>query len=650
MRLKEIKKAKELFEHGNFEEVLLILKKIENREELVDEDKLTLNLLKSSVYYRYREDQKCLECAQKAYQLSNKLDLKLYSIDALLNMAWASLWLGDFDRAFDSVLKSESIYKTLKNLKKKDYKNRIAAILLIKSCSCWFQAKMEGLEFAKESLKIRQRYGKKYEIVESYSMLCGFSTYFQEDLDYTLKLLENCQNLAVEINHPWMNSFNLKNFGDIYYIKGDLRKALNYYKKAIIPFEKRNNPFPTVTTLGEIGKIYRELGNLNQCLIQLRKSYEIAKETKNNWIMSEVIANLIEVLIINDDIKEAQGYLKELKIISKQETKNQRIKQSYLISKALILKSNPRFHNQVKAQEILNFIVKTDSRKNESFVVALLNQCEILLTELNITHNLKIIDEIQDLIEQLLKITERLKSYWILAETYVLQAELALLTFNLKEARRLLTKAQLVAEKYGMYRLAAKISFQHDNLLRKLNIWKDLRASKSTLAERFALTNITKQMTYMTHKCRLEAPKVSEEQPIIILIITQDGDIMFKHCFNDEENFDSHLLGGFITTIDYFMKEVFSEGLDRAVFGDYTLLMKYLQPFYITYIFSGDSYYAHQKIKYFTENLKKIDEIWEDLIFNFKSSKSIHLNDNRLLESLISNTFIYKKVELKELL
>jgi len=58
MRLKEIKKAKELFEHGNFEEVLLILKKIENREELVDEDKLTLNLLKSSVYYRYREDQK----------------------------------------------------------------------------------------------------------------------------------------------------------------------------------------------------------------------------------------------------------------------------------------------------------------------------------------------------------------------------------------------------------------------------------------------------------------------------------------------------------------------------------------------------------------------------------------------------------------
>ncbi|TFG17863.1 MAG: tetratricopeptide repeat protein [Promethearchaeota archaeon] len=650
MSLNELIKAKELFECGNFEDVLLLLKKVENREDLINRDKLTLNLLKSSAYYRFREDPKCLEYAQKAYKLSKNLGLKLNSIDALLNIAWASLWLGNFEKAFESVLKSENIYKSLKDYDEIDVLSRKAAILFIKSCACWFTAKMDGLKFAEESLKLRQKIGKKYEIVESYSMLCGFSTYFQEDLDYTLKLLEKCQNLAIEINHPWMNSFNPKNFGDIYYIKGDLEKALSYYKKAIKPFEETNNSFPMITTLGEIGNTYREMGKINQCLIQLRKSYKIAVKTENNWIKSEVIADLIEIIIINNEVKEAQRYLKELEIISRQETDNRRIKQSYLISKALILKSSPRFNNLVKAQQTLKLIIDNGSIKNESFIIALLNQCEILLRELNITHNIQIIDEIRDHIEKLLKITKKLRSYWILAETYVLQAKLALLTFNLKGARKLLTKAQKIAEEYGMYRLAAKISYQHDDLLRKLKIWKNLRDSKSSLTERFTLTNINKQMTYMIQKRRIEAPPIIEEQPIIILITSQDGNVIFTHYFNQKTQFNSDLFAGFISTINIFMKEVFSEELDRAMFGNYTLLMKYLQPFYITYVFNGDSYYAHQRIKYFTESLKKQEIIWEKLLTNCEKGKSVHINDIPSLESLISNIFVYKNVELDQLL
>ena len=204
---------------------------------------------------------------------------------------------------------------------------------------------------------MRQKIGIKHEIVESYSIVCGFLTHFHDDLDYALKVLEQCQAIAIEINHPWMNSFNPKNFGDIYYMKGDLEKALTYYKKAIIPYEERNNLFPIITTISELGKVYREMGDLDQCLIHLKKIYQIAIEKRNNWVKSEVIANLIEVLIVKGAIKEAQNYLKELKEISKQETNNKSIEQSYLISKALVLKSNPRFHNQAKAQLILKQII-----------------------------------------------------------------------------------------------------------------------------------------------------------------------------------------------------------------------------------------------------------------------------------------------------
>ena len=263
MNSKELIKAKQLFEKGKFEEVLLLLKKIEKKEDLTDIDKLTLNLLKSSVFYRFREDEKCFKYAEKAYQASQKLGNYLYSIDALLNMAWSLLWLGDFEKAFELTLKSENILKTLTNIREIDRERREASILFTKASGYWFQANLDGLDFAKRSLKLRQKIGIKHEIVESYSIVCGFFTHFHDDLDYALKVLEQCQVLAIEINHPWMISFNPKNFGDIYYMKGDLEKALIYYKKAIIPFEERNNLFPVITTMSEVGKVYREMGDID---------------------------------------------------------------------------------------------------------------------------------------------------------------------------------------------------------------------------------------------------------------------------------------------------------------------------------------------------------------------------------------------------
>ena len=647
MNSKELIKAKQVFEKGKFEEVLLLLKKIEKKEELTDIDKLTLNLLKSSVFYRFREDEKCFKYAEKAYQESQKLGNYLYSIDALLNMAWSLLWLGDFEKTFELTLKSENILKTLTNIREIDRERREASILFTKASGYWFQANLDGLDFAKRSLKLRQKIGIKHEIVESYSIVCGFLTHFHDDLDYALKVLEQCQALAIEINHPWMNSFNPKNFGDIYYMKGDLEKALTYYKKAIIPFEERNNPFPIITTISELGKVYREMGDLDQCLIHLKNIYQIAIEKRNNWVKSEVIANLIEVLIVKGAIKEAQNYLKELKEISKQETNNKSIEQSYLISKALVLKSNPRFHNQAKAQLILKQIIDKEAIKNENFIFALLNQCEILLEELRITYNIEIINEIQSLINKLLESTKKLRSYWILAETYVLQAELALLTFELKQARQLLTNAQKIAEKYGMHRLAAKISIDHDKLLQKLSIWESLRDSKSPLSERFKLTNLNKHMTYMIQKRRSEFPVVLEEDSIMILIITQGGNVIFSHSFIKDKAFESHIFGGFITTIDYFVKEMFSEGLDRAMFGEYTLLMKSVPPFFITYIFKGDSYYAHQKIKYFINSIQYKELIWQNLVKCNQINKNIHIKEIPLLESLITDIFVKKNIVLK---
>ncbi|TFF90155.1 MAG: tetratricopeptide repeat protein, partial [Promethearchaeota archaeon] len=307
MQTKELITARKLFNKSKFEDVLDLLDNVDKPEDLVNLDKIMYYLLKSSLFFRYRKDEQCIKYAEIALRESKNLGYALYTIDALLNISWAALWLGDFSKALNSISRSENLLKTLPNIKISEHERREAFIYFIMACTAWFKADKNGLDLARKSLEIRQRLGIKHEVVESYSIICGYSTYFREDLDNTLELLKSCHKLSIEINHPWTYTFNPKNFGEIYYLKGDLKKALFYYKKAVLAFEK-DNLLPTISTISEIGNIYKEMGDLNQCCNFLKRSYRIAVNTNNNWLKSEIMANLIEVLVIRGNFKHAEKY------------------------------------------------------------------------------------------------------------------------------------------------------------------------------------------------------------------------------------------------------------------------------------------------------------------------------------------------------
>ncbi len=643
---KETIQAKHLFDEGKFEEVFLLLNKIDKKEDLTDLDRLTHNLIKSSVFFRFRDDEECFKYAEKAYQESQELGLDLYSIDALLNMAWALLWLGDFEKAFELTLRSENILKTLTNISTLELERKEANILYIKASGYWFLANVEkGLDCAKRSLELRQKLGIKHEIVESYSLISGYYTYFKDDLDYALELLEQCQSYAIDINHPWVDSFIPKNLGVIFYMKGDLKKALIYYKKILAFFEEKNNLLPIITTISDTGNIYREMGDLDQCLVYLKRGFEIAKKTRNNWVLSEVTSSLIEVFVVKGDIERAQKYLEQLEAIYKQEDDNKQIEQSYFISKALVLKSSPRIHNRVKAQELLKQIIDGEMITNEHIIIALLNQSELLLEELHMTNSIEIIDEIQPLINKLLEIAVKLRSYWFLAESYVLQAKLSLLTLDLKGARRLFTQAQRIAEKHGMHRIAAKISIEHDELLQKLSIWEKLKDSESSLSERFKLTNLNEQMTYMIQKRRSEVPEIIEENPVMILVISEGGLSTFSKLFTKTLDIEENLISSFLATFNTFSGELFSEGLDRATFGQYTLLMKRISTFLVCYLFKGHSFSAQKKIQNFVENIKNNEDLLEKFNKYCQTNRIIKLEDVPILKSLITEIFIKKNIK-----
>ncbi|MFX1304830.1 MAG: hypothetical protein ACFE9X_15865, partial [Promethearchaeota archaeon] len=188
-------------------------------------------------------------------------------------------------------------------------------------------------------------------------------------------------------------------------------------------------------------------------------------------------------------------------------------------------------------------------------------------------------------------------------------------------------------------RLAMKISYEHDELLRQTKMWENLKTSELSLSERLELTGLNEQMEHMVKRRMIEVPEISKEDPVMILILTEGGNLLFSKKFVEDFSFEDDILGGFLTTINYIISEVFSEGLDRAVFGPYTLLMMPLQPFLICYIFKGASYYAYNKIKNFLDSIKNDNVIWQSLQKFFQKSKSIQINDIPSLESLITEIF-----------
>lgn len=441
-----------------------------------------------------------------------------------------------------------------------------------------------------------------------------------------------------------MISFNLLNLGLIYNLKGEFEKALMYYEQCLPTFEETNNKQWIAATLTNISIVYLHQGKFDLAFKYFEKCLKLAQETGNNWFIATGLCNIIEVLILKGDVDQAQKYFEELKQLNDQED-NKWIETIYLVTKAQMLKESPRIHNRAKAEEILKQVIQREIIPSLDINMgAMINLCELLLDELRTTNDIGVLDDLKPYIRQLLDIAEKTNSFWVLAETYLLQAKLALLSSDLKGARKLLTQAQQIAEKQGMHRLAMKISIEHDNLLKELSKWENLKEQEIPLSDRMEMAQIDDQMKSLLWDRDLSSLEYSDEDPVLILILAEGGVTIFSHIFSKDWSYKDDLVGGFLSALNSFSSEIFSEGLDRAKFGQHTVLMKPFESFSMCYVFKGQSYFAQKKINRFIESILTTEK-FKDLFNSFyKTHQTIELKENPPLKLLFTDIFIHKNL------
>jgi len=423
-------------------------------------------------------------------------------------------------------------------------------------------------------------------------------------------------------------------------LKGDTHLVLKLNEKALELAEESEDKELSSTCLINLSETYQNLGDYDKSIYYAKRAIEISYPP---WLM-EQIGILIDSLLRKNDIVNAKFYFQKMSDLRENDD-FELDDVTYHYYNGLILKTSLRAKDRVRAEEIFKYII--EEKENVHFQLmmkSLLNICDLLLIELRITNEIDIINEIKPYIAKLLKYSEREQSYWNLAETYLLQAKLSLLTFNIKEARRFLIQAQQIAERFNLNQLAIKISHEHDELLKQLNMWENLKESTSSLKERMEFARLNEQMEDMLRKRVVEPIEIQDEESVLILIISKGGNPIFSQSFTEGWLFQDDLFGGFLSAVNSFSDEMFSQGLDRAIFGEYTVIMNAISPFIVCYLFKGQSFLAQQRMKHFIDTIQNDKKIWETIKKYYHANRLIQVKDIPSLDLLVNEIFIERVI------
>lgn len=673
--------AEQLMYQAKFEETLKILKNLEEKEIEPSEEQLLIFLLEGKVYSYKEQYRKAVDLGDRVYQLNKKLGIISLTIDSLLLKA-RMVFLGMLEKALEHISEAENLLNSMSDKSSSEFLRLKADFLLIKSIACHYSTDHnKALELAQEWLALRENLNEKLDIAIIYChmadilifksdpttaldyamksfviqeeltnqigiatslYLIGLSYYNKGDFDQALKSVKQSLTIREISTSTKLQSIHL--LGAIYREKGELDRTLKYYIRAAKLAEQEGYIEDFLENIMGIGATYRMKGNLEKATEYLQNSMELSEKYKNPYGISSSLFYLILTNLDNNSLNQAQLHLKQLEEFAHQ-NESRIFNQVHIISKALVLKKRGRIRNHTEAELLLKQITEDEISSPQLYLLALVNLCELFLEELDMTNNSEVLDELIPLIAQLSNIAEDQNAYLWLAEIKLLQAKLALIQMKIKEAEQLITQSQQIAELHGLNLLAIRISVEHDTLLEQLSTWNSLEKTNAPMSERIKLASFKGVIDRMQGKSAIEPPKLTHEMPVLLLIIGEGGFPLFSNPFAKDWSFKDDIISGFLSAFNSFSGELFAKRLDRAKFGEYTLLMRSISSYSICYLFKGQTYLANQKLTKFVESLQNSDSIWETMNKYYKANRVIELKDHPPFESLIDEIFIRKAPE-----
>ena len=547
----------------------------------------------------------------------------MFIVDSLLCLLDPLLLLQKYDECLEKILYGQKILETLTALteKKKSFRK---ALFINKTGTVYFMKKdfNTALNIFEEAINIFKSLDETVATATTLHNI-GMIYHLRGDFDQALNYYNKSIDLFTISVDTQVLSRVLGNIGNIYLARGAMDTALDYYQRSLPLREDIGNVVGIATVLTNTARAYALKGNFDTALIYYNKSLELTRNVSDpsrDIIISANLFYLLRLLIIKHDTQNIDSNFELLKNISANNS-DKLISQRYRLIKASLLKNNSRAIKKVEAQQIFLEISHEDVIDYELTVFASLNICELLIEEMYTSGAEDISLEVKEIIKKLFNIAIIQNSYPLLIEIYILESKLALIEFNISEAKSLLLKAGSIAKTKHLHQLIIRVSNELDSLLDQTNIWENLANQNIDLKKRIELSKLTTTITHMINNTAPNILAVKSEEPIMLLIINTAGTAIFSHTFSKQSPINVQLISAFLVSINAFGRVVFSstESIDYIKYQEYSLLLKYIDPLLFCYAYKGNSYIAEQKIIKFVQLVHVSIPIWEGLIYtNFQ--------------------------------
>ncbi len=633
--LKVIEHANQLYIDGKYKEAFHIVRELKNLKDYSLERQLKFQILKAKVLSTQGYLKESLKIAEKTYSKSRDQEDPTIAFDALLIKVLLLFWFMRYNELHDEISRIKFLYESFENLSDKERAQRRAECISSQGLGFWAKGDTkQAIKKFKKALVEFKRLGNKNRIFSCLINLGIINSHLIGDFKTALEFFDQCVELGFN-NDPGL----IKTQGEVFLFQGNLNLALNYFEKSLKESEDLDYDFLKMWIFLNMGLVYRLKGDFSTATKYLEKSLPISN-VYSTFVKSRVLYNLFCISLEINSSEQIHKCLSDLEELANlpQAIWGSIFIDLYQICEAKLLLSNKNTRDRAKAEVLLKQVIEKNSYF-EFTTAALAELCNLLILEFSLSRNVEDIKEIEIYTKKLLKIAEYSNSHSVLAETYLLQANLALIQIDLDGAKSLLTRAQNIAEVNDLNLLAQKISSEHDILLEKIDEWEKFNDGDTPMAKRIELASFDGVLNRLQGKRVAEPTELVDEESILLLIMDNSGTTYFSYIFMTTWD-HGDLFSSFMSAFNTFSDEIFSKPIDRIRIGENTILINPAEPFLACYVIKGQSYLALQKLTRFLEAIRENSEIWDALNKSVKTSEMLELNKPPVLKTVINKIFI----------
>ena len=396
---------KTFFEMEDYKGSISALKTFETKIKKTKTNKKTnmtlYDVLKFLTYSKFNKISESLSLLERIEKNANFGDLKesLMYIDIKIAKADIFWKIGKNNEALEILQKLEKEFssKTLSN----NVLERIGELFNLKGIFYWFNGEVnEAQNSFQHSLTVMGRIGNKTKFTAA-----------------------------------------LNNLGNVSIYKGDLNVALDLHLQALEVRMKLGVKNHIASSLGNIAEIYHYKGEFEKSLENYLQAKELFEEIENVLYQAKVNYELMTLYLEYDKLEDAKNTLQTLDGLRKTSPSNDYIRILYYFSEGLLFKKSKRLLDKFHAAINFNSIVKDKVIDNEITVQAILNLTDILLLEIRLSNNERILDDIKNYCSEVHRIAQLQNSPVLIVQGYLLESKLDLLDFKYMEAKNILYSA-----------------------------------------------------------------------------------------------------------------------------------------------------------------------------------------------------------------